>query len=67
MAAVRSKKQGTPAVDRLINRELSFLDYDARVLDVAADAGLPLLQRVRVLLDLLARCSTSSSWFASPG
>ena len=47
MAAVRAKKRAVPAVDRLINRELSFLDYDARVLDIAADESLPLLERVR--------------------
>ncbi|HLX18528.1 MAG TPA: polyphosphate kinase 1 [Gaiellaceae bacterium] len=47
MAAVRSKKRALPAVDRLINRELSFLDYDGRVLGVAADDTLPLLERVR--------------------
>jgi polyphosphate kinase len=47
MAAVRAKKRATPAVDRLINRELSFLDYDARVLGMAADESLPLLERVR--------------------
>jgi len=45
--AVRAKKRAAPGVDRLINRELSFLDYDARVLGVAADASLPLLERVR--------------------
>jgi len=47
MAAVRAKKRAIPAVDRLINRELSFLDYDARVLGLAADESLPLLERVR--------------------
>jgi polyphosphate kinase len=47
MAAVRAKKRSIPAVDRLINRELSFLDYDARVLGLASDASLPLLERVR--------------------
>ena len=47
MAAVRTKKRAPGAVDRLINRELSFLDYDSRVLAVAADATLPLLERVR--------------------
>jgi polyphosphate kinase len=31
----------------LINRELSFFDYVARVLGVACDASLPLLERVR--------------------
>jgi polyphosphate kinase len=47
MAAVRAKKRTTAAADRLINRELSFLDYDARVLALARDPELPLLERVR--------------------
>jgi polyphosphate kinase len=32
---------------RLLNRELSWLDYDARVLARAADPGLPVLERSR--------------------
>ena len=32
---------------RYINRELSWLDYDARVLDLAADHAIPLLERVK--------------------
>jgi polyphosphate kinase len=47
MAAVRGKKRTAAAADRLINRELSFLDYDARVLALAEDPDLPLLERVR--------------------
>src|SRR3954451_19201874 len=47
MAAVRAKKRAMAAADRLINRELSFLDYDARVLALARDPGVPLLERVR--------------------
>ncbi|HZR95711.1 MAG TPA: polyphosphate kinase 1 [Gaiellaceae bacterium] len=47
MAAVRAKKRTTAAADRLINRELSFLDYDARVLALTRDPDLPLLERVR--------------------
>src|SRR5690348_13922477 len=47
MAAVRAKKRAFPVGDRLINGELSFLDYDARVLGLAADRSLPLLERVR--------------------
>jgi polyphosphate kinase len=47
MAAVRPKKRTMAAADRLINRELSFLDYDARVLALARDADLPLLERVK--------------------
>jgi len=46
MATVRTKKRALAAVDRLINRELAFLDYDARVLALASDEDLPLLQRV---------------------
>jgi polyphosphate kinase len=33
---------------RLLNRELSWLDYNARVLDLAADNSVPLLERVRM-------------------
>ena len=47
MAVVRSKKRIAAAADRLINRELSFLDYDARVLAMAQDPDLPLLERVK--------------------
>src|SRR5258705_2381141 len=47
MASVRPKKRTAAAPDRLINRELSFLDYDARVLALARDPDLPLLERVR--------------------
>ena len=35
MAAIRAKKRATAAADRLINRELSFLDYDARLIALA--------------------------------
>src|SRR6266487_6576231 len=34
---------------RYLNRELSALDYFARVLSLAADAGVPLLERVKFL------------------
>ena len=33
--------------DRLLNRELSWLDFNARVLELAADASVPLLERVK--------------------
>jgi polyphosphate kinase len=46
MATVRAKKRAAGAAERLINRELSFLDYDARLLDLAQDVELPLLERV---------------------
>jgi polyphosphate kinase len=46
MSAVRPKKRTAAAADRLINRELSFLDYDARVLALVEDPELPLLERV---------------------
>ena len=47
MAAVRAKKRAAAAADRFINRELSFLDYDARVLALARDPDVPLLERVK--------------------
>jgi polyphosphate kinase len=46
MAAVRAKRRAPAPCDRLINRELSFLDYDARLLDLVRDEELPLLERV---------------------
>ena len=39
----------TPAQGRYLNRELSQLDFDQRVLARARDRGLPLLERVRFL------------------
>jgi polyphosphate kinase len=47
VATVRARKRtAAAAAERLINRELSFLDYDARLLDLARDETLPLLERV---------------------
>ena len=46
MAAIRTRKRNGAAAERLINRELSFLDYDARLLALARDETLPLLERV---------------------
>jgi polyphosphate kinase len=43
---VRARKRAAPAAERLINRELSFLDYDARLLELVQDEELPLLERV---------------------
>jgi polyphosphate kinase len=40
--------QGQAATaERLLNRELSWLEFNGRVLDLAADPSLPLLERVR--------------------
>jgi polyphosphate kinase len=47
MATARARKRAPAAADRLINRELSLLDYAARVLALAQDSELPLLERVR--------------------
>jgi polyphosphate kinase len=46
VATVRARKRTNPAGERLINRELSFLDYDARLIELARDETLPLLERV---------------------
>jgi polyphosphate kinase len=46
VATARTRKRATPAGERLINRELSFLDYDARLLELARDETQPLLERV---------------------
>jgi polyphosphate kinase len=46
MATVRARKRATPAAERLINRELSFLDYDGRLLELAHDETVPLLERL---------------------
>jgi polyphosphate kinase len=43
---VRERKRAGAAAERLINRELSFLDYDARLLELAQDEETPLLERV---------------------
>jgi polyphosphate kinase len=37
----------THASEGLLNRELSWLDYNERVLDQAANSSLPLLERAR--------------------
>jgi len=47
MAAVRAIKGTAKADERLINHDLSFLDYDARMLAFARDTDLPLLERVK--------------------
>jgi polyphosphate kinase len=44
MARVEARRQQS---DRLLNRELSWLDFNARVLELAADPGIPLLERVK--------------------
>ena len=33
--------------ERLLNRELSWLDFNARVLELAEDPAVPLLERVK--------------------
>ena len=40
---------GVPTDERFINRELSWLDFGARLLELAADDGIPLLERVKFL------------------
>ena len=43
-----STASAATAATRLLNRELSWLDYNARVLAQAADSSVPLLERVRM-------------------
>jgi polyphosphate kinase len=38
----------TSHLGRLLNRELSWLDFDSRVLELAADETLPLLERIKL-------------------
>jgi polyphosphate kinase len=48
--AVPARKRGKPLAERperFLNRELSFLDYTERVLALAEDPAVPLLERVK--------------------
>ena len=45
--AAASQTKAEPAPGRLLNRELSWLDFNARVLELTADPKLPLLERIR--------------------
>ena len=45
--AAEAKAGSDRQLERLLNRELSWLDFNARVLELAADAELPLLERVK--------------------
>ncbi len=44
---MRAAETATKHGERLLNRELSWLDFNARVLELAEDAGVPLLERVK--------------------
>jgi polyphosphate kinase len=46
-AALPAQKTQPSRLRHFINRELSWLDFDQRVLELAADESLPLLERVR--------------------
>jgi polyphosphate kinase len=47
LTAAASTPRTAVAPDLLLNRELSWLSWNSRVLTLASDAGLPLLERVR--------------------
>ena len=46
MAATAASRK--TSAGRLLNRELSTLEYNARLLDLAGDDSLPILERVRM-------------------
>jgi polyphosphate kinase len=46
VATVRARKRAAAASERLINRELSFIDYAGRLLALARDEAEPLLERL---------------------
>jgi polyphosphate kinase len=48
-AATSEAEQDPLPEDRYLNRELSWLDFNARVLALAADTSLPLLERAKFL------------------
>ncbi|NUS43821.1 MAG: RNA degradosome polyphosphate kinase [Mycobacteriaceae bacterium] len=48
-AATRTDGPGQLPEDRYLNRELTWLDFNARVLALAEDKSLPLLERVKFL------------------
>jgi polyphosphate kinase len=48
-AATAAAEQDALPEDRYLNRELSWLDFNARVLALAADTSLPLLERAKFL------------------
>ena len=43
------RRCATGAEQRLLNRELSTVEYNARLLELAADESLPMLERVKML------------------
>jgi polyphosphate kinase len=55
----RAKPLATLGPDRFLNRELSWIAFDGRVLALAEDAALPLLERVK----FLAICSRNLDEF----
>ena len=44
---MRAAESATKRGERLLSRELSWLDFNARVLELAEDPGVPLLERVK--------------------
>ena len=47
MSVHAPSRTGSPAAEKLLNRELSWLELNERVLDLAADPSEPLLERVK--------------------
>jgi polyphosphate kinase len=49
VVSASASRTGPLPADRFLNRELSWLDFNARVLELAEDDTLPLLERVKYL------------------
>jgi polyphosphate kinase len=45
---VQPARAHSPAADRFLDRDLSWLDFNGRVLELASDGELPLLERVKL-------------------
>lgn len=64
VGAAQGEEDGLPS-DRFLDREISWLQFNERVLQLAADPNMPLLEPGRDTWRSSPAISTSSSWSAS--